>query len=309
MAVEPLLAATRAAARDARLREVSEKIRARTDLTAKFLGTIGTAAITAIGYLKLADIFPYGGPDWAVVGLILGVPAMIAAVWLLLRRFTSAAETIVTTADADQTIQRNTNFDKDDEKIVREKYNQEATLNRVDSLAAYRARGHRFERIADRHDDSLTAPLRARADVIMAEVLATQTLVSTLILRKRAKDAVSGWPTLGWVALFVVGWYLTALSADAMQSERSDKVQVAKSCAEAREKATPESQLPTICGTSTDEGGGATPDPGETSAAAVVALAEARSECLKQAEEIERNAVVCVPLSRALAAAVSEGPG
>jgi hypothetical protein len=67
-------------------------------------------------------------------------------------------------------------FDAEEEQTVRTAYETEATLNEVGSLLAYQARGHRFQRIADRlePEDKLVDSLRARADLVMAEVQAVQ---------------------------------------------------------------------------------------------------------------------------------------
>ncbi len=197
-------------------------IRSRTDATAKGLAAVGTAAVSAIGYAKLADFFPYHGPLIAAIGLGVSLVMMVVAVILLVRRFESIAETIVTYASAERT--KWVSGLKDPEyKTLTTEYGEMARLNWVGSLSAYNARAHRFERIADASSNPETATLlRARADVIRAEVLATQDRAVVFILRERAKQAFFHKRAIGLLVLFLVGWYGTALSADALQAKRAD---------------------------------------------------------------------------------------
>jgi hypothetical protein len=303
MAAEALLAAKRATDRAERHRTAVESIRSRTDLTAKGLAGVGTAAVSAVGYAKFADLFPYGGPWWAVVFLVVGVVAMIGGFVLLSKRFSAASEVLPTTVDPEKTIAMN-ELDAREEKIVRSAYKDMAVLNEVDSLVAYQARGHRFERIADRlePDDKLVDPLRARADLVASEIQAIQARVGALILKKRAKEATTGRPTVVLVVLFIAGWYLTALGADRLESQRSGQIEVAKSCADARTAGAKD--LPGICGKAPEEKAASAADSVND---AVVTLAEGKKTCLENAAKANEDAGVCAPLQHALAALNGEG--
>ena len=222
MAVEQLPAAIRATEQSESLRQLMNLIRARTDVTAKGLAAVGTAAVSAIGYAKMADVFPYHGPWYALAGLGLGVVAMVIAVVVLVRRFEHLADTIITSADADLTRDKSQLKDPEFKTLTRE-YAGMAELNGAKSLLAYNRRAHRFERIADSSSDPTTAAaLRARADAIRAEVLTTQDRAVVYILRERAKRAFFHWKAIVLLVIFLLGWYGTALSADALQAKRAD---------------------------------------------------------------------------------------
>lgn len=222
VAAEQLPAAQRATENSEHFRALMTLIRSRTDATAKGLAAVGTAAVSAIGYATLADFFPYHGPWYAAAGLGAGLVAMVVAVILLVRRFERLAETVITYADAERT-RRKSHLKVPEFRILTAEYKEMARLNAVDSLRAYNARAHRFERIADACGDPETATtLRARADVIRAEVLATQDRAVVFILRKRAKQAFFHKEAVALLLLFLVGWYGTALCADALQSKRAD---------------------------------------------------------------------------------------
>lgn len=231
MAVEELPAAHRATEQSQHFHELMKLIRSRTDATAKGLAAVGTAAVSAIGYRTLADVFPFPGPfmsghslslaGFAVVGLAAGIVAMVFAVIKLVQRFEAIAETIITYADAERTQERSGLQSSEFETLTRE-YKGMAKLNQVDSLAAYNARAHRLERIADASPGSEHAgELRARADAIRAEILAVQDRAVVYILRERAKQAFFHRKAIIYLLVFLGGWYLTALCADGLQSERA----------------------------------------------------------------------------------------
>lgn len=222
MTVERLPAAQRATEKSEHFRELMTLIRGRTDATAKGLAAVGTAAVSAIGYAKLADVFPYHGPWYALAGLAAGLVAMIVAVVMLVRRFEKLADTVITYSDAERTRTRSELGDPESTTLTRE-YKEMAKLNGVGSLRAYNARAHRFERIADSSPGTETAAaLRARADAIRAEVLATQDRAVVFILRERAKRAFFHKKAIALLVLFLAGWYGTALSADALEAKRAE---------------------------------------------------------------------------------------
>jgi hypothetical protein len=305
MAFEPLPAAKRATEQGERFQKAAEAIRSRTDLTAKGLAGLGTGAVTAIGYTKFADVFPYGGPWWSVPILVLGVVAMIGAVVFLVLRFQKVGEPIRTSADLVRTFEMNALSAPEQEKLKAD-YKSTAKLNGVRSLLAYQARAHRFERIADRETtDAKANSLRARADVIRGEVLTTQTRAVALILRERAKEAFFSWAAAGLLLVFILGWYGTALAADAIQSERTDRVNAAKLCAETQALG-PAVELPEkICGETPDDD--EEPTAADARVDAIAALHTAYGECLQKAQEEDAGPTACAPLKLALDAADAEG--
>jgi hypothetical protein len=285
--------------------EAITQIRQRADYAAKGLAAIGTAAISAIGYAKLADVFPFGGPDWATWLLGIGVALMILAVVFLVRRFYGASESIVTNSDVDRTVALNS-LSAEEEKVLRNVYRDTAELNGLETLRAYEARGQRLERIADRFASSGAKLLHDQAQLIFTEIGAAQARAGAFVLRERSTSALFAKTTCVLLALFVAGWYFVALSADAMQSRRSDEITVAKSCAEARkEEKIVESKLPEICGTA-PEADEEEATAAETSDQAVKSLAESLATCKKAAAKSHASPKDCLPIERALQAAIEQ---
>jgi hypothetical protein len=280
------------------------QIRQRADYAAKGLAGIGTAAITAIGYTKLADVFPDGGPSWAPWLLGVGVLLMIIAVAFLVRRFHGASESVITKSDVDKTVALN-DLSDEERKTIEETYGDMAELNGLDTLRAYEARGQRLERIADRVPDSEAKRLHEQAQLIFAEIKATQARASAFVLRERSTRALFSPLTYVLVGLFVVGWYSVALSADAMESKRTDEIAVAKSCVEAHEKKEliDDEIFPDICGT-VKTGEKKEPTPAETSGQAVESSAKSWVACKQAARKAGAGAEDCVPLEKALLAAI-----
>jgi hypothetical protein len=305
---EGLPAALRASELSDRYRDAATAIRSRTDTSVKALGAIGTAAVTAIGYAELADIYPNGGPWWAPPVLIVGVLVMIAAVILLVRRFQGIGETIVTTSDVGETCRLN-RFGRAEEATFVSTYRHTARLNGVDTLRAYLARAHRFERLAERAATEEAASLREQADLITAEVRATQDRASLFILRDKAKAALFSPATAFFLLLFVVGWYGTALASDAMENKRSGEFEVQKNCLELREKAAG-APLPSLCAELVPKKPEEKPKPSGTKVAveAVPAIAKLWSECRQAAAEAKESEAACAPLMQALEASKSGVP-
>lgn len=302
MTEEVSAGAKRAGDQAQRFHEVFESVRQRTDYTSKGLGAIGVAAVAGIGYANLANDFPYGGPWWAVFALVLGVFAMIGAVMALVGRFNRANESLITSPSFEETFRHNNIKDKEEKDLVKKIYKETAKQQQVATLRAYEARGQRFERIASQCDEPRAALLQARADQILTEVTATEDRAAALLLRRRGHVALFNRAFVIWIFVFAIGWYATALGSDALQSDRSDQIAVAKLCAEARaEKEIVEAKLPPICGDppakkKTVEKPHATKVAGD----GLAALAAAFESCLNAAEENGENRDACVRLEDAL---------
>jgi hypothetical protein len=302
MSDEGLPGAKRAGEQSERFRAAIDKIRERTDLAAKGLVAVGTAAVSGIGYAKLADVFPLPtslGGLLALLLLIAGLGLMVYVVIKLFHRFNDASKTVVTTSSPARTIELNGIQSADERKLITDAYQKTADLNETRSLPAYEARGLRLERVAANvNDDALSKKLNAQADQILTEVRATQDRAAAFVLRRRANEALFGGATVVWIVLFVIGWYATALGSDGLHSEREGKTAVAKACADARAVASiVEDELPDICGEL---------EPKEATTARKIAresfaaLASALDSCLAAVEEQAESSSDCAPIERAL---------
>jgi len=253
MAEETTSGPTRADEQAGRYREAMETIRQRTDYSSKALATIGTAAISGIGYAKLADVFPWAGWSWAILALAAGAALMIAAVLSLVLRFAGASESVFTSSGVKETLDRNGIEDAQEKSLVEKVYLEAALKNGADSLAAYEGTGRELEKEAaelkDPEDEKAKA-LRDRAGRIFGEVQLAQDRAAALLLRRRAHAAVFGSGMALWVIVFIIGWYTIAVAADSLQGEHVDQVALVKACAEARAaKKSVKDKLPGICGT------------------------------------------------------------
>lgn len=326
MAEEELPGAKRASEQAGRYREAMEKIRQRTDYTSKALATIGTAAIAGIGYAKLSDVFPWGGLNWAVCALGLGVLLMIAAVFLLIRLFASAGESVFTSSDLRETFHRNGIKDKDEKLLIKKIYDEAADRGGANSLGDYETQALAMEKEAKENDaskikkvdaniEAVVKALRSRADQIFNEIQAAQDRAAALLLRNRAHRAVFGWGMAACVFVFVVGWYATAVAADYLQGEHTEsteQIALAKSCAEARAaKKVVEDKIPTVCGTQlkADKEKEASEEQKATAKARLevtAAIAAAVQSCQATAKDGEEEKT-CAALKRALASAAESG--
>jgi len=303
MADETLPGTGRANHHSERFRNAMELTRKRTDLTSKGLAGVGTAAIAALGYAKLADIFPYGGPLWAMLTLFAGAIGMALAVGLLVRRFFRASQVVITSPDRCATAEEN-ELNKEESRLLREAYEDSAKANCARSLRELADRGKEYEAKALAEEDTEKAKKgHHQAERIFAEVQAAQDRGAAFIVRRRATYALFGWRSLALLGLFVIGWYGTALGADALESERKGEIETAKLCAEAREKSTiVEAELPGICG-EPGEAVADEPSARKTAADAIAALEIARATCIGREEKAGDGSQACARLNRALKAA------
>jgi len=309
MSDEALPGTSRANTHSEGFRGTMDKIRSRTDTTAKGLAAIGTAAIGAVGYAKLADVFPYpDGVPWLVVAaLFAGVCAMVVAVGFLVRRFFRAGQSVITHPDLSVAARLN-ELDQGEEKLLDDAYRDAAFANGANSLVDLEKQARDLESAALKSPPSEKEQANAKhrqAERLFAEVQAAQDRGATFIVRRRSTYALFGWKSLLFLGLFVSGWYSTALAADAIEGARTGEIEVAKSCAEAREKKTVvKDKLPGICGEeeeTTEEEASA----GKTAADGVAALATARADCRAAAEKRGESQRACASLERALKASVA----
>jgi hypothetical protein len=139
-------------------------------------------------------------------------------------------------------------------QLIAPLYQEVATMSDAPSLSAYEARAHRFERIAKWLPPADATQVRGEADLIQREVAATQARARVRALRARVTEALRGRGAVALYVLFVLGVIALGLAADWLLSERTDRIVVAKACADARSVSTVvEEQLPAICGKAANE--------------------------------------------------------
>lgn len=123
--------------------------------------------------------------------------------------------------------------DAEEYEIFRSVYQDNAKLNGAPSLRAYEVRARRFTRIAEHFDDPKKTELRDRAAIIHADIRATQARARSIVVRRRAAKAFSGWHalrlyTVAAICLVGFGW-----STDYLDYQHSGSIATVKSCSEA----------------------------------------------------------------------------
>jgi hypothetical protein len=302
-----------AAAALKRSTEIAETLRHRGDLTAKALAAGGSALVTAVGIAKFSDLFPWPPEDaeagWvpnfipfvsdappavdvAVVCVIGGFLLLAVAVGGIAYRYWNVNRLIPIQSDVARIKLKNR-----EKNLVLDLFKQMADLNDVTSLQAYESRAHRYERIAKWLPADEATSVRAQAEVIQTEVLVTHARAKVRIIRERLERSVRGPGARLLYVLFGVGVLAFGVGADYLASERTDKVAVAKACAEARGlDGFVEGTLPKICG---DEPPTDSDDPTTTAeqiAAAANSLGGALATCLAS----ESADVECEPIRDAI---------
>jgi hypothetical protein len=234
-------------------RAAGDKIRARADLTAKTVGGLATLALSAVGIEKFADVFPLPAPFWsdpreaafwsesniAVLVMVGSFIGMAAVVGYFTRRLWRLSRPLILSSD----VAKIDKLEGDEEQKVKKIYEDFADLNRVPSLRAYDARGLRFQKIAARKP-TLADQLRPRADLIRAEVRATEDRAGLVVIRDRSSRAISDWKALFAFFAFVALVISFGMSADWLEDKHSE-VTFAQTCAEARGAGA--TQLPAAC--------------------------------------------------------------
>jgi hypothetical protein len=260
-------ATTVAAAALARYAAEADKLRQRADLAAKVLAGGGSTLITAVGIAKFSDLFPLppadriSWPEWvpwwvawrylpgfrthvelAIVGVLAGFGLMIAAILLIARGYWEASEVVPMRSDLNRL-----DLKGDERTLVKDAFDDQASLNDVPNLAAYEARAHRLERVARWLPADQAKQTRMEATLIQTEVLATQYQGRLRVVRRRVANSVRGAGAMVLYSTFVVGLILFGLGTDYLSSERTDAIAIAKACADAR-TVDANLSLPAICG-------------------------------------------------------------
>lgn len=230
-----------------RFRDATEQIRQRTELTAKALGGLGTTAVSAIGIAKFADIFPWApGQGWWVGLLVTSFLVMIAAVGIFTYRLWHVSERIILRSDVER---MTTELDSDEQETVRQVYDETARLNRAPSLRVLEARAQRLYRIADRMPDETAKKLTDQADDLVSSIRAVEARAGMIVVRRRAAQAIRGRGAIVTFIALAAAIIVFGISADRLDSERTQLTKIVKDCADAKKAAEVGGirSLPRIC--------------------------------------------------------------
>jgi hypothetical protein len=309
-------ATKRAMTQEERFRDSAQKLIDRTDTAAKTIATLGTTGISALGIARISDLFPnpYGDSFWdllsepAPIAMFVGFIAMIVGVIVLARGFWKLQQPLIVGADS-QKMETDGEIDEKEKKLVDSVYGEMKDANDGTALVEYQKAGWQADedaRAAEEADPKKAARLRAQGDEIASEVLATMARARLNVLRHRSTQALRSRWAVGSLTAILLGVLVFSVGADAVESDRTGELALAKTCAEVRALAkVQESEVDDdVCGvpptSSADED-----SPQEVAGAAVTALSEAATECRKTAAKSGSGEQDCGPLAQALEAAAS----
>jgi hypothetical protein len=245
--------------------EASDTLRARTDLAAKALGGLGTAAVSAIGIAKVGDIFPWPpGEKVSLVFLLVGFGLMVLAIVALTLRFWTANRPLLPTSDPvrmrDKTPpkkrDRNTTaseIDDDEKNIMCAVYDEEVahaafSLGNHETLKHYEERADSLERETQtRWGQAGLDAKRRQVARMRAEIDKAQQRAKLVVVRRRLNKTLNSWMAALWAFLFVAGLVGFGMSADHLEAQRSGRIATDKSCAEAVKAGVRPEALPPIC--------------------------------------------------------------
>jgi hypothetical protein len=181
-------------------------------------------------------------------------------------------------------------------------FQRTADLNRAPSLRAYEARAERFERIAELTTDSeKRMRLRESVTSIRNDINTTMASAALRLIRARTTNAVRGRGSSVAYALLVAGIVAFALGTDYVSSERTEKVSIAKSCADARKAGATAVTLPPICGADPPKSTPATNgSPAQERAKAIQGLAVRLQQCSAMKEARHLPVSTCGRIERSL---------
>jgi len=278
--------------------EATEALRTRADLAGKVLAGGGSTLLTAFGIAQFSDIWPIppGEKPAAVVG-VAGFLAMVLGVLGIAYRFWRIGGSLPFRVN----LKKMPDLTEDEKATTQLAYDELARLNNVTSLSAYEARAQRLERIARWLPVTAADRARVEASLIYTEILATLARAKKSVLRNRVTKAVRGRGAIALYLLFVAGVLSIALAGDKIQSERTDRITVAKACAEARAmETTVESELPDICGAPNEPTTDADETPDQTVVSTNQQLAASLTKCRKLASIKKIDPAACDPIGNAI---------
>jgi Na+-transporting methylmalonyl-CoA/oxaloacetate decarboxylase gamma subunit len=236
-----------------RFSDAADTLRGRTDLAAKGLGGLGTAAVSAIGIAKVSDIFPLPpGETVSVVFLGVGFGLMVLAILALTSRFWSANRPLLPTSSP-TTMEGVKEIDPAEEKIMDAVYTEAVahaafSTGPGESLEDYEERADKLERESQTRWGQVGLDAKRRQVARMrAEIDKAQQRAKLVVVRRRLNQTLNSLMAALWAFLFVIGLVGFGVSADHLESQRSDLIATDKSCAEAVKAKVPPKALPRIC--------------------------------------------------------------
>jgi hypothetical protein len=222
----------------AEFRDLAEGLRKRTDLFGKTLAAVATLGTTAVGLVKIGDLFPTDGNGWwAVLACLALAIAALAAIGVAVRLM-KVARPIFMRADLGSIPDNELSFGEKTE--VQPVFDEAAKRFGYSSLVGLEERERSLRNAALRATDKDERARRvALADEVKAEIEQALARGQVVVVRLRSTGAVSGlwaWPLYVAVA---VGLILFAVGTDKVSSERKTEVHKAataqaKNCGDAR---------------------------------------------------------------------------
>ena len=220
------------------LREVADGLRKRTDLFGKTLAAVATLGTTAVGLVKIGDLFPTDGNGWwaAVACLALAIAALAAIAVAV--RLMNVSRPIFMRADLESIPDNELSFDEKTE--VQPLFDEAAKRFGYSSLVGLEERERGLRSAALRATDKdERARRQALADEVKAEIEQALARGQVVVVRLRSTGAVSGfwaWPLYFAVIVGLIGF---AVGTDKVSSERKTEVHKAataqaKACGDAR---------------------------------------------------------------------------
>jgi hypothetical protein len=302
-------ATTAAVDRSKRFRDASDKVRERSDATAKGLAALGTTGLTAVGITKFADLYPLPPGEeplaWlAIISFVL-MSAMLAA---FIFRLWNANKPLVPRTDLEAMMTTRKEIDEHEKEEMKRVYDETALRHGAANLQAFEARGDRLQRIADRTSNAtLAGTLKAMAERIRAETEVAFSRAQLIVVRRRMNSALKGPWAVIFAIVFVASLVGFGLSTDHIDSERTTRVAAYKACAEAITAKVDKAKLPDICA-GVSPSSAASPTAEQTAAAVVTGLTAAYGTCIDTAVEHKRSIDMCDGIKTELASAVQSAP-
>jgi hypothetical protein len=216
------------------LREAADSLRNRVDLFGKTLAAIAAIGTTVVGLKKTPDLFPYQGKHgwiWIIFAL-LGLAAAALAAIVVAARLMKVAGPVLMTDDLDN----NDDLNPDEIAEVKPAYDAAAKRFGYTSVVALRGREQSLRDAASQTIDKDERARRAAlADEVNTEIEQAFARSQLVVIRRRAKNAVTDGSAFALYIVAIVGLILYLLGTDAVSSPPSRvTIADAKACGEAR---------------------------------------------------------------------------
>ena len=219
----------------ARAKAASDKMRERSDAWGKGLTTLGTATVGYLGLTRATDVFPIP-PGWGWLSLLaMGCLVLMAVIAISLGWRLSRVGRAITMKNDPEAIR---DLSEPEKAEVAQLYTAYAELNGCKTLDEYDKRGQAIAATYEKHDAATPAPTEpfSRAVQIRAEVQCAQQRAATLVIRRRATKATTGFLTMSSICAFVIAGAIFGVTTDKVADLRTttaDTLTTIKQCGEA----------------------------------------------------------------------------